>query len=477
MSQSAAGSSAEPLRIPNQSASHLIFFCDQCGFRIPAADLTARKARLLDETRATCVNCSHKRSSATAALRPADGTTRRSTKSISVLSRSDSRSSGHDLASAMRDEPTATHQHAVDIQPERKKPSLWLPVGLGAALLIVILVGVMLVRRPAPVETANVDRTAENVTKPAVVPLSLPPPSVSGPITKDSAKPAVVDEPKTVSSSKDEYDPRAMVAASLLAQAKAQRGATPEELLEYKTSLEKIKESYAQSPAAIEAERLLGEIKNLPQAQDLLDSIPDAKGYQLVYDLNLARVGWSANYTVDRRAEITQPFDRIAYFLELKPNNGPKQYVFVSMDAFTDDLGKIGVPTHSSKAFFQQKVTNMNVASNVEGIVTGTGLSSGNIEFWPNNYGQANSANIPNAASDRFDFGDQPSDPVDGYGSMQVHNYEAKQTIFALNHWREGGNADLGIGNRPSGGDPDWTFSGSSRTYRSKRLRVFVHLK
>jgi len=66
--------------------------------------------------------------------------------------------------------------------------------------------------------------------------------------------------------------------------------------------------------------------------------------------------------------------------------------------------------------------------------------------------------------------------PVDGYGSMQVHNHEAKQTIFAINHWREGGSADLGIGNRPRD-NPDWTFSGSAGTYSYKRLRVLVHLK
>ena len=68
------------------------------------------------------------------------------------------------------------------------------------------------------------------------------------------------------------------------------------------------------------------------------------------------------------------------------------------MDAFTDDLGKIGVPTVQSGAHFQQNVANMNVYSNVKGIVTGTGLAGGNIEFWPNNYGPANAANVPNAS-------------------------------------------------------------------------------
>ena len=118
----------------------------------------------------------------------------------------------------------------------------------------------------------------------------------------------------------------------------------------------------------------------------------------------------------------------------------------------------------------------MNVYSNVKGVVTGTGLTGGNIEFWPNNYGPSNSAKVPNASDQAFDFGDDPTDPVDGYGSMQVHNHEAKQTLFALNHWREGSRADVGIGNQPAG-NPDWTFAANAGSYTVKRLRVLVRPK
>ena len=173
---------------------------------------------------------------------------------------------------------------------------------------------------------------------------------------------------------------------------------------------------------------------------------------------------------------IHQPFDRIAYFLELQGTDGNTQYLYVSMDAFTDALDKIGVPTAKSGAHFQQNVANMNVYSNVKGIVTRTGLAGGNIEFWPNNYGPANSANVPNASAQVWDFGDEPSGPADGYGSMQVHNHAAKQTLFALNHWREGSHADLGIGNQVTG-NPDWTFAGNAGSFQAKRLRVFVRCK
>jgi sialate O-acetylesterase len=214
----------------------------------------------------------------------------------------------------------------------------------------------------------------------------------------------------------------------------------------------------------------------VPKRDPLVVKVPEAKDYQLVYDLDLAKLGPTITYDVDNRAKIHQPFDRIAYFLELQGADKSTQYLYVSMDAFTDALDKIGVPTVSSGARFQQNVANMNVYSNVKGIVTRTGLTGGNIEFWPNNYGPANSANVPNASAQVFDFGDEPADPLDGYGSMQVHNHDARQTLFALNHWREGSHADLGIGNQPAE-NPDWTFAGNAGSYQAKRLRVLVRCK
>ncbi|MEW6356753.1 MAG: sialate O-acetylesterase [Planctomycetota bacterium] len=211
--------------------------------------------------------------------------------------------------------------------------------------------------------------------------------------------------------------------------------------------------------------------------RDLLAlKIAEAKDYELVYDLDIAKADKDVTYDVDRRAQIAGKFDRIAYFLELQKEGEATQYAYVSMDAFTDDLSKIGVPTVASKAVFQQKVANMNVISNVEGIVNDAGLKGGNIEFWPHNYGPPNTANIPNASSELWDFGDQLADPVDGYGSMQVHNYEAKQTIFAINKWKGGASADVGIGNSP-GKTRDWTFVSNGNQFIVKRLRVLVRVK
>jgi sialate O-acetylesterase len=214
----------------------------------------------------------------------------------------------------------------------------------------------------------------------------------------------------------------------------------------------------------------------VPKRDLLVLNVPEAGDYQLVYDLDLNKLGPDINYDVNNCANLQKPFDRVAYFLELTSPGDETHYVYVSMDAFTDALEKIGVPTVKSGARFQQNVANMNVWSNFKGIVTGTGLGGGNIEFWPNNYGPGNSAHVPNASTQTYDFGDEINEPADGYGSMQVHNHDAKQTLIALNHWREGKSADIGIGNQPTG-NPDWTFAANGGSFEAKRLRVLVHLK
>ena len=212
----------------------------------------------------------------------------------------------------------------------------------------------------------------------------------------------------------------------------------------------------------------------VPQRDWLRKHVPESQDYQLVYDLDLAKLSHDIHWDVDNRGKIHGPFDRIAYCLELQDASGTYKSVYVSLDAFTDSLDKIGVPTVQSGARFQQNVAHMSVFSDVKGVVTGTNLDGGNIEFWPNNYGPDNAAHVPNASATTFDFGDQPTDPADGYGSMQVHNHDAQQTVFALNHWSAGDGADLGIGNNPTN-NPDWTFAGNAGKYKVKHLRIFIH--
>jgi sialate O-acetylesterase len=211
-----------------------------------------------------------------------------------------------------------------------------------------------------------------------------------------------------------------------------------------------------------------------------VSQVAEASAYTLAYSLaipNAANFNFNAiPYTVDNHASIaTGSFTRIAYYMELQRVGGPLMYAYASMNAFTNDASKIGVPSTSSGGFFQQQVSNMNVVSNVAGITNGSSISTGNIEFWHFNYGQPNAAGIAGASNGNYDFGDQVH-AGGNYGSMQIHNYGARQTILDYNNWgSNGGNSDVGLGNQLGGsGHPDWTFANNAGLYTIKNLEVLV---
>jgi sialate O-acetylesterase len=208
---------------------------------------------------------------------------------------------------------------------------------------------------------------------------------------------------------------------------------------------------------------------------DFLSQRPVAKEYTLVYDLDLSKLQHDVTCDVDNSSQV-KTYDRIGYLLETSASDGSEQQIFVSMKAFTDDVQKIGIPTSVSNASFQQSVESMDVFSNVKGNTTGTNIATGNIEFWPDNYGMPNSGGVKGASDGVYDFGDQKFPPMDGYGSMQVHDFAATETLFAINHWVVGGAADIGIGNS-TGQTRDWTFTANCGNYSSKRVRVFVRSK
>ena len=218
-----------------------------------------------------------------------------------------------------------------------------------------------------------------------------------------------------------------------------------------------------------------------PARADVFTNVAQASPYTLVYLLAIPN-GASFNfnaipYTVDNHSTIAAgSFTRIAYYLELETATGALQYVYASMNAFTTDASKIGVPSTSTGAFFQQNVASMNVVSNVAGVVTGNGIATGSLEFWHYDYGTSNSAGVPGASNSVYDTGDQPASS-NNYGSMQVNNYGANQTILSYNDWgnRELTNSDVGIGNQVGGsGQPDWTFAQNAPSFTVKNLEVLV---
>ena len=227
-------------------------------------------------------------------------------------------------------------------------------------------------------------------------------------------------------------------------------------------------------------------------------NVPEANGYTLLYELPLADVNnyaaaSSVPYTVNNNAAFTAPFDRVAYYVELQVPGGPLQYVYASMDAFTANDSQIGVPSNGTSALFQRIVNNMNVNSNVPGVVNGTGLATGGIEFWASNYSQPlNATSAPpnqtpspaNASAANYDFGDSGGGTGVGHGSMQLHNVDIDgagagtigQTLFAFNNWNTGtsGAAALGIGSRPGTADIDWTFAANVSTYYVRNIVVLA---
>ncbi|GAP63187.1 hypothetical protein ARMA_1610 [Ardenticatena maritima] len=198
--------------------------------------------------------------------------------------------------------------------------------------------------------------------------------------------------------------------------------------------------------------------------------------YQLTIPVDVDYNGAMPAYSVDNSATVGA-YDRVGYCLELD-----SQWVWVSMDDFTGgNAQQTGVPVISvNPNGFQQTVSNMTVDSNVAGVTTGSNITTGNIEFWHNCYIEDVTLNLPGASSSTYDYDDKIDAinyPQSCYGSMQVHNYGAGQTVFAWNQWDYNVGArpadDLGIGNNP-GTHPDWTFAANAGSYTTRTLYVYV---
>lgn len=207
--------------------------------------------------------------------------------------------------------------------------------------------------------------------------------------------------------------------------------------------------------------------------------VEEAKRYRKVYEIDLGdSVDFSNSepeYTVDRHVRFGE-FSRIAYYLELENSIGDFQYVWVSMDAFTDDSSKIAIPTLGSDAFFQQYVSNLVVRSNVASVTSGE-KTIGNIEFWPWNYYTTRKLGSGTASDSAYDT-DDSCNMTGNFGSMQVHDTAAGKPIFCFNAWggvRPGATYDIGIGEGAGSNGGDWTQTFLSRDWSVRRhLEVYV---
>jgi len=211
----------------------------------------------------------------------------------------------------------------------------------------------------------------------------------------------------------------------------------------------------------------------LPVSPTLATSnVPEASQYGVLYQLdinasgafsNLASVGYAVN-----NAAQSLNYTRVAYFMQLD-----NQWVWVSMNRFNTTNAELGLPHNGSNIVWQQTVTAMNVYGSTGAGVTNTLNSSGNIEMWSNCYGTTNGLAGIGGNTNNYDFNDQMAG-TNCYGSFQVHNWAAQQTLFALNNFAGGGTYDLGIGNN-TGTHPDWTFQNNANTYTTRKLWILVN--
>ena len=222
-------------------------------------------------------------------------------------------------------------------------------------------------------------------------------------------------------------------------------------------------------------------------------NIAEIGDYELVYKHTLPSAKasscgtYGAPYVLDKtRFKGDFSFDRVAYALHLVGKDGSENWAWASMDAFTDKASELGIPSERRKALTQCIVTNLVVRHGSSGgtapTLTDGDYAYGNIEFFPGNYGQANSKSIPGANASSYDFGDSPSTTKGTvYCTFQVHSYLAGQTVMAVNYlgggdgWSAVTIPNVGIGNS-TGSNPDWTVysDGNAGSYTTRDLYVFV---
>ncbi|MDO4584614.1 MAG: sialate O-acetylesterase [Planctomycetia bacterium] len=191
---------------------------------------------------------------------------------------------------------------------------------------------------------------------------------------------------------------------------------------------------------------------------------------------NTAGVPYAYDATVAQKNS-GKLFDRVGYVMELVDLDGNCSSIFVSMDAFTQDISQIGVPASSLGTYFAQTpVRNLEVVSDVDGI-SRTLATGGTLEFWSGNYspgtdGIYNHQDVRNEGN--------------GFGSMQIHDSTTGETLMAFNGWGSNGtaNATAGIGNSTPANFPstsnnsatDWTFTNllARGEYLTANLYTFV---
>lgn len=152
----------------------------------------------------------------------------------------------------------------------------------------------------------------------------------------------------------------------------------------------------------------------------------------------------------DEPAEI-EKFGRVAYYMELKREGQPAQFVWVAMDAFTHDIREIGIPT-SETADQHKVVTGLTMYANrgnfIEKNLTTAG--TGFIEFTSKAITK-NDSDITGAPSDASAYDWNDTFTSGAYGCMQISRvltgaYAPAEMIFAFNRFTHNSDTEIEVG-------------------------------
>ena len=236
-----------PPAAARETPQQKIHYCDQCGGRVNQSDIDAGKAKVVDEARTLCASC------APSARRRSSRHIVRGTRSPDSALRKESER--RSAANAARSAPA--HSGAAGSSSKTL-------LIVGGVVGLVILLGVVALvagmgDEPDPVKSSSPSQqkpeAAETVQTVQTV-------ESKQPSVPDSGSPSHVStEPPNPSEKKNDYDPRATVAASLLALAKDYRQKNPDDPWGFKDRLEELRRRYARTPGAEEAARLLADWK------------------------------------------------------------------------------------------------------------------------------------------------------------------------------------------------------------------------
>ena len=222
-------------------------------------------------------------------------------------------------------------------------------------------------------------------------------------------------------------------------------------------------------------------LQNQPTVQGTLSNdVNGSDDYTVVYQLDIPDAAEYNNgqvpYSIDSSSNIDFTFDRVAYYLELEKPNEARTWVFVSFPSITTSVDELGVPTFNSGIVHNQLLTDVEIQSNHQNLSSLGVINTGVIEFWGTNYGTTNDLGVPNGDDSTYDFADSQWTPDSaGYGSMQIHDYDSGQTLFAYNAWGGSDIDDLGIGSNPNVDEgSDWTFASNAAEYTLKTMTILV---